>query len=88
MGKNLDMIRDTELSMIPFGAGRRSCPSASLAIANIEVAIVHLVHCFDWRSNGELDMKESLGSIIPRETHLFAIPSQKLRASAPSLLKI
>ncbi|XP_057827800.2 cytochrome P450 750A1 [Cryptomeria japonica] len=88
VSKNFDIIRDLELRMIPFGAGRRGCPGASMAIANIELALVHLLHFFDWRCEGELDMRESFGSTIPRKTHLFAIPTWRLRVNAPSCLKI
>ncbi|GLJ48398.1 hypothetical protein SUGI_1021680 [Cryptomeria japonica] len=88
MGKNFDMVKDQDLRMIPFGSGRRGCPGASMAIANIAIALVHLVHCFNWKSDEELDMNESFGSTIPRKEHLFAIPTWRLSENAPSSLKI
>ncbi|XP_057827744.1 cytochrome P450 750A1-like [Cryptomeria japonica] len=88
MGKNLDMIRDLELKMIPFGEGRRSCPGAPMAIANMEIALAYLVHYFNWKCEGELDMNESFGITIPRKVHLFAIPTLRPRVNAPSFLKI
>nr|AKH41019.1 (+)-sabinene-3-hydroxylase [Thuja plicata] len=88
MGRNFDIIRDPELSMIPFGAGRRSCPGASMAIANMEIALAHLVSYFNWKCEGELDMRESFGINIPRKVHLFAIPTSRLRGNEPFNLKI
>ncbi|GLJ48376.1 hypothetical protein SUGI_1021280 [Cryptomeria japonica] len=88
MGKNFDMIRDPELSMIPFGAGRRSCPGASMAIANLEIALVYLVHYFNWKCEGELDMNESFGITIPRKVHLFVIPTWRLKVNEPFYLKV
>ncbi|GLJ48373.1 hypothetical protein SUGI_1021250 [Cryptomeria japonica] len=88
VGKNLDMIRDPELSTIPFGAGRRSCPGASMAIANMEIAILYLVQCFNWKCERELDMKESFGVTIPRKVHLIAIPTWRSKMNEPSYLQI
>ncbi|XP_057827808.2 cytochrome P450 750A1-like [Cryptomeria japonica] len=88
MDKNFDIIRDPELSMIPFGAGRRSCPGASMAIANMEIALGYLVHYLNWKCEGELDMKESFGITIPKKVHLFAIPTLRLKVNEPSCSQI
>ncbi|GLJ48366.1 hypothetical protein SUGI_1021150 [Cryptomeria japonica] len=88
VGKNFDMIRDPELSMNPFGAGRRSCLGASMAIANMRIALVYLIHYFNWKCEGELDMNETFGVTIPRKEHLFAIPTRRLKVIEPFYLKI
>ncbi|GLJ48828.1 hypothetical protein SUGI_1029770 [Cryptomeria japonica] len=88
VGKNFDIVKDPELRMIPFGVGRRSCPGFSMAIPTIEIALAYLFHYFNWRSEGELEMKEYFGATIPKKEHLFSIPTQRLRENAPSCLKM
>ncbi|KAH9330332.1 hypothetical protein KI387_002440, partial [Taxus chinensis] len=58
VGTKLDVIRNQELSMIPFGEGRRGCPGASMAIKTIEIVLAHLFHCFEWKTEGHVDMTE------------------------------
>jgi len=68
----------SDFRMLPFGAGRRSCPGSAMAILTIEFALVQLLHTFDWRVEGdpsELDMKEASATTMPRQAPLFAYPS-------------
>nr|ATG29958.1 CYP750C30 [Taxus chinensis] len=51
MGKDID-IKGREFSMLPFGAGRRGCPGASMATRSMELMLAHLMHCFDWSVDG------------------------------------
>lgn len=69
MEEHMDLTGQSDFSMISFGAGRRGCSGASLAIPSVEIALAQLVHTFDWRVEGDpsqLDMKETCGVAIPR----------------------
>ena len=82
IGKDID-IRGRDFEMLPFGAGRRGCPGAGFAIANIELVLAQLVHCFDWDLEGngdpfELDMTEIFRTSNPRKDNLLAVPTLKL----------
>ncbi|GLJ41926.1 hypothetical protein SUGI_0868120 [Cryptomeria japonica] len=68
--------------------GRRGCPGALMGIATIEVALGYLNHYFEWRTQEEIDMRESFGATIPRKVHLFAIPTRRSSVNAPSSLRI
>ncbi|XP_057817265.1 cytochrome P450 750A1 [Cryptomeria japonica] len=72
-----------DFTMLPFGAGRRGCPGAYLATQNINLVLAQLLHCFDWKLEGNadpscLDMTETFRTSIPRKVSLFAVPSLKL----------
>lgn len=87
INKNID-IKGRDFEMLPFGAGRRGCPGIGLAMANVELVLAQLVHCFDWTLEGngnatELDMTESFMTSIPRKDNLFAIPNLKVFSSFP-----
>ncbi|KAL8473784.1 hypothetical protein ACS0TY_030583 [Phlomoides rotata] len=68
---------------IPFGSGRRSCPGMQLGLYALEVAVVHLLHCFTWElpdgiKPNELDMDDVFGLTAPRATRLTAVPTPRL----------
>ncbi|GLJ52546.1 hypothetical protein SUGI_1118160 [Cryptomeria japonica] len=45
----LDMyMRGNDFEMAPFGAGRRGCPGASLAICMVQTTLARLLQSFDW----------------------------------------
>ncbi|TXG67687.1 hypothetical protein EZV62_008962 [Acer yangbiense] len=67
------------LTHIPFGAGRRICPSIQFAIPNIELPLAQLLYHFDWKlPNGmkaeDLDMTEAFGLTVRRKKDLMLIP--------------
>ncbi|KAH9320602.1 hypothetical protein KI387_015241, partial [Taxus chinensis] len=73
MGKDID-IKGRDFQMIPFGAGRRGCPGASIAMGVMELIIAQLMHCFDWRFEGDpskLDMSEYFHSTHRRKEGLY-----------------
>jgi cytochrome P450 len=72
--------RPETMKMIPFGAGRRACPGAAVAMTVLQSFVEDLVMRFEWKrattgSVGEsVDMTEKLGIItemkVPLQTHL------------------
>ncbi|KAL3637453.1 hypothetical protein CASFOL_018621 [Castilleja foliolosa] len=68
---------------IPFGSGRRSCPGMQLGLYALEMAVAHLLHCFNWElpdgmKPGDLDMSDVFGLTAPRAVRLVAVPSPRL----------
>ncbi|KAF5480772.1 hypothetical protein F2P56_001488 [Juglans regia] len=82
VGSNID-LRGRDFRLIPFGAGRRSCPGMQLGLTVFRLVLAQLVHCFDWDlpdniQPTELDMTEAFGITVPRAKHLLAIPRYRL----------
>eukprot|EP01018_Ginkgo_biloba_P005271 Gb_32736 [translate_table: standard] len=76
-------VTGQNFAIIPFGSGRRGCPGSSLGLVVVELAVAQLLHCFEWSLNGEcdpadLDMSESFQLSIPRQHHLYALPTSRL----------
>ncbi|KAD5961783.1 hypothetical protein R6Q59_014672 [Mikania micrantha] len=62
---------EVDFEMVPFGAGRRSCPAMNTAPATVEFLIANLVCWFDWEvpngvKNEDLNM-EDVGTLILRK---------------------
>ncbi|XP_022133199.1 cytochrome P450 CYP736A12-like [Momordica charantia] len=77
-------VRGRDFQLIPFGAGRRSCPGMQLGLTVVRLLLAQLVHCFDWElPNGmlpsELDMTEEFGLTCPRAQDLWVIPTYRLQ---------
>lgn len=75
--------KGSNFEFIPFGSGRRSCPGMQLGLYALEVAVVHLLHCFTWElpdgmKPHELDMNDVFGLTAPRATRLSAVPTPRL----------
>ncbi|XVE54583.1 hypothetical protein DITRI_Ditri03aG0093300 [Diplodiscus trichospermus] len=71
-------FRGQDFELIPFGAGRRSCPAITFGIASIELALAQLLHSFDWElppgpEAKDLDLTESFGITMHRIAHLMVI---------------
>ena len=71
--------KGNDFQYLPFGAGRRMCPGANFAIANIEVMLANLVYHFNWELPVELatkgiDMTESFGVTVHRTEKLLLVP--------------
>lgn len=78
--EHIDLTGTRDFRMLPFGAGRRGCPGAPMAIPMIELALVQLLHNFEWKFEGDLaqmDMTEAWAATIARQVPLFAIPSAR-----------
>nr|AQY76217.1 cytochrome P450 [Thapsia garganica] len=70
--------RGQDFQLIPFGAGRRSCPGISFAMVTTELVLANLLHNFDWElPNGtkgkDLDMTETTGTVIHKKEPLLAV---------------
>ncbi|XP_050226623.1 desmethyl-deoxy-podophyllotoxin synthase-like [Mercurialis annua] len=64
---------------LPFGSGRRICPGILFGLANVELALAHLLYHFDWElPNGkkkeDLNMDECFGAAVGRKYDLQLIP--------------
>ncbi|GLJ52530.1 hypothetical protein SUGI_1117920 [Cryptomeria japonica] len=61
-------MRENEFEMIPFGAGRRSCPGASLAMSMVQTTLARLLQSFDWFvPDGRVtDVNEGVSFTMPR----------------------
>ncbi|KAG6493689.1 cytochrome P450 71A1-like [Zingiber officinale] len=64
--------------LLPFGAGRRSCPGITFAVATARLALANLLCHFDWElPNGkrgeELDMDEEYGVAVHKKSSLILV---------------
>lgn len=44
--RNID-FRGSHFELVPFGSGRRICPSIAMAVASLELVVANLLYCFD-----------------------------------------
>lgn len=73
-------FRGGDFIYIPFGAGKRSCPGISYALANIQLQLANLLYHFDWKLPGgmkpeDLEMTEAFGLTVRRKNQLYVIPT-------------
>nr|XP_027125357.1 cytochrome P450 71A1-like [Coffea arabica] len=67
-----------DFELIPFGAGRRSCPAITFSTPTVELALAQLLHSFDWElppgvEAKDLDMKEVFGITMHRISPLMVV---------------
>ena len=77
------VIQGHDFDLLPFGTGRRGFPGISLGFSTVELALVQVLHYFDWTMDGDVDLEEEFGLAIPRKNPLFARPSWRLTADYP-----
>lgn len=71
-------FKGQDFQFIPFGAGRRSCPGISFAVASVEHALANLLCWFDWKlpegvTKENLDMSEALGMTVHKKLPLLLV---------------
>ena len=78
-------IKGHDYRLLPFGAGRRICPGAQLALNLVTSMLGHLLHHFTWSPPPgvrpeEIDLEESPGTVTYMRTPLQAVATPRLPA--------
>ncbi|KAF6149412.1 hypothetical protein GIB67_016950 [Kingdonia uniflora] len=86
--EDVDM-KGHDFRLLPFGAGRRICPGAQLAINLVTSMLGHLLHHFSWAppegvKPEDIDLAENPGLVTYMKTPVKAVPTPRL---APHLYK-
>ncbi|URE19720.1 Cytochrome P450 [Musa troglodytarum] len=73
-GAAVDITGSREITMMPFGAGRRICPGLGLAMLHLEYFVANLVREFEWKrvEGEEVDMTEKLEFTVVMKNRLRA----------------
>ncbi|KAL1368214.1 cytochrome P450 93A3-like [Arachis duranensis] len=72
-------LKGQNFELLSFGAGRRSCPGAALALNVVHTTLAAMIQCFEWKgNNGIVDMEEGPGMALPRAHPLLCIPVVRL----------
>lgn len=87
MNSKID-YKGQDYELLPFGAGRRSCPSVTFSTATVELALAQLLHSFDWElppgvEAKDLDLTEVFGITMHRIYPLIV----EAKPCFPELLK-
>lgn len=82
--EDVDM-KGHDYRLLPFGAGRRVCPGAQLAINLVTSMLGHLLHHFTWSpppgvSPKDIDLTENPGTVTYMKNPIQAIPTPRLPA--------
>ncbi|KAH9330514.1 hypothetical protein KI387_002622, partial [Taxus chinensis] len=72
-------LNDSECRIVPFGAGRRRCPGATLGSTVLLLGIARLIHLFEWFP---ANRKERLDEDDMKEAYGYTVKAQPLQAFA------
>ncbi|XVE94598.1 hypothetical protein REPUB_Repub02eG0022300 [Reevesia pubescens] len=67
IGSSID-YKGLDFELIPFGAGRRGCPGIHMGVATLELALVNLLHKFDWEMPIGMNHEDLDFDVIPGVT--------------------
>lgn len=76
-------IKGHDYRLLPFGAGRRICPGAQLALKLVTSMLGHLLHHFTWSPQPgmapeEIDFEPTPGTVTYMKTPLQAVATPRL----------
>ncbi|KAM3712156.1 hypothetical protein ACJW30_01G162100 [Castanea mollissima] len=78
--KSID-YKGQHFELLPFGAGRRTCPGMYMATTAIELALANLLYCFNWKlpygmKEEDINMEEVVGpsNATNKKTALNLVP--------------
>ncbi|KAL2326957.1 hypothetical protein Fmac_020384 [Flemingia macrophylla] len=79
-------LKGQNFELLSFGAGKRSCPGASLALKIIPTTLAGMIQCFQWKvgeeGNEMVDMEEGPGMALPRAHPLICVPVARFNVFA------
>ncbi|PWA53257.1 cytochrome P450 monooxygenase [Artemisia annua] len=76
-------VKGHDYRLLPFGAGRRICPGAQLALNLVTSMLGHLLHHFEWTPPAgfkpeEVDLTENPGMVTYMRTPIQAVATPRL----------
>ncbi|XP_015889028.2 trimethyltridecatetraene synthase [Ziziphus jujuba] len=82
LGKAID-VRGQTFELLPFGSGRRMCPSYNFALRMIMCCLANLLHGFKWELPAEhnvedMSLEETYGISTTRKFPLVGVPKPRL----------
>ncbi|TQD90619.1 hypothetical protein C1H46_023766 [Malus baccata] len=78
------IVKETRMSKRALGYIRKKgCPGMQLGLTMVRLALVNLVHCFNFDLPSgllpnELDMTETFGQSLSKTIHLLVVPTYRL----------
>lgn len=77
-------VKDGDLRLAPFGAGRRMCPGKNLGLVTVTIWVARLVHQFQWVEDvaNPVDLSEVLKLSCEMKKPLRAVALQRMDVSS------
>ncbi|TXG52106.1 hypothetical protein EZV62_021275 [Acer yangbiense] len=82
IGSSIDM-KGQNFELVPFGAGRRSCPGMVMGIVTVELALANLLYKFDWEmpvgmKKEDLNLDSLPGIAMHKKNALCLVPKNHM----------